>query len=237
MNSQPQLITELYHWAWIYEPFSAISHMLGAAVFLVLGFVLLKQGINRPHQGRSRVGLLVSLWIYTSSCVIQLLASTAFHVFVKGGAIGRIAERIDHVAIYLLIAGTFTPTYVILFQGKRRWIPLVIIWAVAILGIVLKTFYFEYISEWLSLVFYLAMGWMGVFTIATIWKRHSFRYVQLMVWGGLSYTAGAIICHFEQPILWPGVIHAHEIFHLTVLAGALLHWRFIWEIVMESADA
>ena len=232
MSTQTYPITELYHWPWLYEPFSAISHMLGAIAFLFLGIALLKRG-----YGSKLAGQTISLWIYAVSCVAQLLASTAFHMFEKGGSIGLIAERLDHVAIYLLIAGTFTPTYIILFQGKHRWVPLSIIWAVAILGITLKTFYFDYISEWFSLASYLAMGWMGVVTVATIWKRHSFRYIQLMVWGGLSYTAGAIICYFEQLVIWPGVIHAHEIFHIAVLTGALLHWRFIWQIVTETSDA
>ncbi len=239
MNTDPQPITELYHWPWLYEPFSAISHLLGAAAFLILGLALLKRGSGSKgqYQGKTLAGRLVSLSIYAGSCVALLLASTAFHMFEKGGSIGRVAERLDHVAIYLLIAGTFTPTYVILFHGKRRWVPLTLIWAVATLGISLKTFFFDYISDWVSLAFYLAMGWMGVFTVGAIWKRNSFRYIQLMVWGGLSYTAGAIICYFEQLVIWPGVIHAHEIFHITVLVGALLHWRFIWQIATDEAYA
>src|SRR5437764_7650 len=113
MNSAP----EIYHLPGFHEPFSAMSHLLGAAVFLFLGCVLLLRGRRNP-------GGLIYLGVYAASVVLLLSLSGVYHMPVRGGTAHRVMERLDHSAIFVLIAGSFTPAQGILFHGWQRWGPL-----------------------------------------------------------------------------------------------------------------
>lgn len=221
---------ELYHLPGFSEPFSAISHLLGALAFLVLGLMLLRRG--RGDRAR-----LVSLGIYAASCVLLMSMSGVYHMTVRGGAAHRVMERLDHDAIFVLIAGTFTPALGILFRGWLRWGQLVLIWAAAITGITLKTIFFDELVEWLGLSFYLTLGWFGAFSAALLARRHGLAFIRPLLWGGLAYSAGGIADFARWPTLVPRVIAGHEVFHIAVLVGAVLHWRFIWQFAGGVARA
>jgi channel protein (hemolysin III family) len=200
MNPEPVLEPEpvLYHLPGFHEPFSAMSHLLGALVFLILGFVFLVRG-------------------------------RLYHMMIRGGAAHQVMERLDHGAIFILIAGTFTPVLGILFHGWLRWGPLIAIWVAAIAGITLKTIFFEDIAEWLGLTFYLAMGWVGLGSGILLARRYGFNFIKPLLIGGLAYSVGAVIEFLRVMVVVPGVIHPHELFHVAVLMGAFWHWLFIWE--------
>jgi channel protein (hemolysin III family) len=138
--------------------------------------------------------------------------------------------RLDHAAIFILIAGSFTPVHAILLHDRwhRHLLPL--IWAAAIAGLVLKSVYFDAMPESLGLLMYLGLGWLGVISTVTLALRYGLRFILPLVWGGLAYTVGAVADHFHWPVLIPGVVGAHEIFHLAVLAGISFHWMFIRRI-------
>jgi channel protein (hemolysin III family) len=201
------------------DPVSSLTHLLGAVVFGVLGFFLLR----RAWGNRSRVAFV---GVYAFSCVFLLSMSGVYHLLPRGS--GRmVLERLDHGAIFLLIAGTFTPVHGLLFRGLERWGPLALIWAAAITGITLKTIFFSNVAQWLGLTFYLGLGWVGVFTTTVLWWRYRFAFVKPVLWGGLAYTVGGLLEHLGFPILIPGVLGAHDLFHLAVLAGVGFHWKFV----------
>jgi channel protein (hemolysin III family) len=213
----------LYHLPGFHEPFSAMSHLLGAIVFLVLGGLLLWRGRRNPSG-------LPFLGIYAFAVVFQLSMSTVFHMLVRGSDAHRVIERMDHSAIFVLIAGTFTPAQGILFHGRQRWGTLVFIWSAAILGITLKAIFFERFADWVGMTIYLAMGWFGIFGAVVLGRRYGFNFVKPLLIGGIAYSVGALIDQFLSfAIVIPGVVHPHELFHMCVLMGAFWHWLFIWQ--------
>ncbi len=216
-------LPELYHLPGFHEPFSAVSHLFGAALFAWLGLLLMRRARGDPRR-------LAFLAVYACSCVLLFAMSGLYHMLVRGGAAHGVAERLDHGAIFVLIAGTFTPVHGLLFAGPRRWLPLLFVWSSAGVGITLKNIYFADLAAWVGLGCYLLLGWCGALTAGLLWRRYGFRFVRPLVLGGLAYSVGAVAEYVGFPVLIPGVVQGHEVFHLAVLAGALWHWSFIWRI-------
>ncbi|MEX2142234.1 MAG: hemolysin III family protein [Pirellulales bacterium] len=215
----------IYNLPGFYEPFSVLSHLAGAVLFLVLGARLLKRG--RGDSLRRTV-----LGIYVGSSVFLFVMSGVYHMMVADSPARGVMARLDHSAIFALIAGTFTPVHGILFQGWSRWAPLTLIWAVAIAGITLKNVYFDSFAEWLGISLYLLLGWLGALSGASVALRYGFAFVKPLLWGGIAYSAGAVLEFMRWPYIIPGVVHPHELFHLAVLIGALFHWSFVWRIAV-----
>jgi hemolysin III len=222
MTDASQPIPELCHLPGCHEPFSAISHLAGAVMFLFLGALLLR-------RGRGDYARLTYLAIYSGACVLLFSMSGVYHLMVRGEVSHKVLERLDHGAIFLLVAGTFTPIHGILFQGWLRWLPLALIWSGAIAGITLKTIFFEDFAEWLGLSFYLTLGWFGIFGAVLLARRYGLAFIKLLFLGGVAYTLGGIMEIRGWWVVIPGWIHPHELFHIAVLFGALFHWRFIWQ--------
>jgi channel protein (hemolysin III family) len=213
---------EFYHLRGLHDPVSALSHLFGAAAFVVLGSLLLR-------RGRGDAARLTFLGVYAVACVFLLLMSGLYHVTKPGSTLHDVMLRLDHGAIFVLIAGTFTPIHGLLFRGVLRWGPLVLIWLAAAAGVVLKTAFFDRLAEWLGLTFYVAMGWLGAASGCLLWRRYGFAFIRPLLLGGVAYSVGAAADFVRRPVLIPGVLGSHEFFHLAVLAGALLHWRFTWQ--------
>lgn len=211
----------LYRLPGFYDPFSAISHLFGAVLFLVLGVILLR-------RGRGDALRLVFLSVYAVSCVFLFAMSGVYHMLVGGGTAREVMARLDHAAIFVLIAATFTPLHGVLFRGWLRWVPLAIVWAAAVAAIALKTVFFGSLTEWVGLTLYLTLGWLGAVSGILVARWHGFAFVSPLLWGGVAYSVGGAMEFLRQPVLIPGVIRAHEVFHLAVLVGAVLHFMFIW---------
>jgi channel protein (hemolysin III family) len=221
---------ELYHLPGFYEPFNAISHLLATVVFLVLGWKLIRLG----RESRLRVLFLA---MYSAACVFLLSMSAVFHMMERGGSASRVMVRLDHGAIFVLIAGTFTAVHGIVFHGWVRWVPLVVVWVVTAACITLKTVFFESLPEWVGLTFYLSLGWGVALTAIPIFRRRGLAYLAPLFCGGLVYSIGAFMDYMRWFVVIPGVVHAHEIWHVAVLAGALLHWRFVWNVASDEFRA
>ncbi len=204
---------ELYHLPGFHEPFNAISHLLGAVAFLILGLMLLRRG----RGDRTR---MVYLGIYAGACVLLMSMSGVYHMMVGGGAAHRVMERLDHGAIFVLIAGTFTPPLGILLRGWLRWGQLSLIWAAAIVGITLKTIFFDDVGAWLGLSLYLMLGWFGIVSAVLAVRRYGFDFIKPLLWGGIAYSVGGIADLLYWPTVIPHVIDAHGVFHVAVLTGA-----------------
>lgn len=206
------------------DPFSSISHLVGAFIFLLLGIKLLYRA--RGHGGR-----IAAVSVFVFSVVFLLSMSGVFHLL-EHESLGRaVLQRLDHAGIFGLIAGTFTPVHCVLFTGFWRWGVLVLIWTLAITGITLKSIFFNELAEWLGLVFYLGLGWLGILSAYLTHRLYGARLIKPLVYGALAYTLGASLEFFRLPIVITGVIGPHELFHIAVLAGIAWHWQFVTNLL------
>jgi channel protein (hemolysin III family) len=204
------------------EPVSSLTHLIGAGVFAALGAVLL-------YRGRGSGARLVCLGVYVFSGVFLLAMSGVYHLLAFGGGGRAVLERLDHSAIFVLIAGSFTPAHGLLFRGWGRWGPLLFVWIGATAGVVLKAIFLSAVPEWLGLSLYLGLGWVGVISAADMARRFGAAFIGPLVQGGLAYTLGGVLEFLRWPVLAPGVVGSHELMHLLVLAGVGLHWKFVYQ--------
>ena len=202
------------------DPFSSWTHLI-SAVFAANGtYFLVRKG-----QGNS--WRILALCVYSFTLVFLFSMSGVFHLLPRE-SIGRdVLQRLDHAAIWCLIAGTFTPIHAILFRGVWRWLVLLIIWTIAIIGLILEVVFFKTFPEWLALSFFIGLGWVGCFSYYKFRKFYPTQSPRLIVLGGLSYTIGAVIDFNRWFIIWPNYLGPHEIFHLFIMLGAGFHWAFI----------
>lgn len=213
---------EMYSIPGFSDPVSSLSHLIGAGVFACLTPFLLRRGRGNPLR-------LTVLAVFAFSTVLLLTMSGVFHLLSVGGTAREVLWRLDHGAIFVLIAGSFTPLHGILFRGIWRWLPLLIVWSAAIAGITLKTIYFTSLAYGVGLAFYLALGWLGAVSGLELWRRHGLAFIKPLLWGGLAYTIGGVIDFLRWPDPIPRVLGPHELFHVGVLAGISFHWRFVWQ--------
>jgi channel protein (hemolysin III family) len=203
------------------DPVSSLTHLLGAFAFACLTPLLL-------FKGRGDPGRVASLGVFAFATVSLFSLSGTYHLLSPGTAGRAVLQRLDHGAIFVMIAGTFTPVHCILFRGVWRWVPLLLLWSLAAAGVTFKSMYFDDTPEWLGLLFYLSMGALGGVSGVELWRRHGARFLRPLLLGGLAYTAGAVFEFLRWPVAVAGVFGPHELFHVFVLIGAALHWRFVW---------
>jgi channel protein (hemolysin III family) len=199
-----------------------LTHLIGAGVFTGLGALLIWHGKGNPAR-------ILSLGVYVFSTVLLMSMSGVYHLLSPHTGGRTVLQRLDHDAIFVLIAGTFTPMHIILFRGAWRWAPLLFMWTAAITGVTLKSIFFSSLPEWLGLVLYLSMGWFGAVSGTVLWLRHGWRFITPLFWGGVAYSIGGLLEFLQWPTLIPSVVGPHELFHVAVLAGAALHWRFVYQ--------
>jgi channel protein (hemolysin III family) len=206
------------------DPVASMSHLfVGAPLFFGLTILLILRG--HGHPGRQ-----FTLALYGATNVLLFALSGVYHLLPPDSPGRLVLRRLDHAAIFCLIAGTFTPAHYILFRGWFRWFPLVLIWAAAVVGVVLKTAFFDEVSEAFGLTLYLAMGWCGLISGFFIWYQYGPKLVLSLLVGALIYTAGAVLDFLRWPTLIPGVLAGHELFHLAVVLGAVCFWYCIYLI-------
>ncbi len=163
---------------------------------------------------------MVSYMVYGLSLIILYTASTAYHA-AKGLKLRTRLNIFDHAAIYVLIAGTYTPYALITLQGSVGWWVFGIIWSFASIGVVLKLFFTGKYDK-LSTVMYVLMGWLMVFAAKPLTQSLPSEGVEWLIWGGVAYTIGAILYSFKR------LKYNHAIFHIFVLLGSLFHFISIY---------
>ncbi|MEN3042350.1 MAG: hemolysin III family protein [Fervidobacterium sp.] len=197
---------------------NSVTHGIGAILGIAGLVVLIVFG------GLSKDPLkIISFAIYGASLIIMYLASTLYHS-IQHKATKKILEIIDHSAIYLLIAGTYTPFTLIALKGKIGWIIFTIVWGLSIVGVVLKVFFVKKFMI-LSTIVYIALGWFIVFAFKPLVNSVSELTIWLLVLGGFSYTLGAIFYILRK------LRYGHMIWHLFVLFGSILHFFAVLSIV------
>jgi hemolysin III len=198
------------------EPVNGLTHVGGAiAAFLgLIGLLIVGWG------GTAKV---VSVLVYGISLIGMFSASATYHMAKVKPAVLQTLRKLDHSAIFLLIAGTYTPFCLIAFNGFWRWGLLAIIWTIAIIGIVVRIFYVNS-PRWLHTGIYVIMGWLCVMAAP---QMPSVLSLAAMVWlfvGGVVYTLGAIVYATKIFNFVPGKFGFHEVWHIFVLLGALAHF-------------
>jgi len=170
---------------------------------------------------------VVSFSIYGSTLIILYLASTLYHGLQYPPA-KRVFQIIDHAAIYLLIAGTYTPFLLVSMRGTWGWSWLVIIWSLALLGVGSKILFIDR-YDLLFVVLYVLMGWLGVVALQEIITTMPFGALAWLVVGGLFYTVGVLF------YVWHRVPYMHTVWHLFVLGGSACHYFSILFYVLPKA--
>lgn len=162
------------------------------------------------------------------SSVFLLSMSSVYHLLGNGSA-RQIMKQLDVAGVFALIAGTATPVHAILFRGVYRWLPILIAWSAAVIGVTLRVIYWGRLSPGIGTAIFVLLGWGGMFSCVLLWRRYGFDFVQPFLWGGVAYTIGAGILLANWPILIPGVIGAHELWHVAVLLGLSLHYEYVFQ--------
>jgi hemolysin III len=208
----------------IADPFSSLSHLAGA---LICAWYF--HNWFRPHPRYRR-----SLAVFSISCIVLLIFSGVFHFIPRGAAGSDLFRRLDHSAIFVVIAGTFTVVHAIEFRGRAQWVPIAGVWSVAFAGIVFKMFYFQALSRTVGIQIYMLFGWLGLASIVSLGMRKGIAHIGELLLGGFFYTIGALCELYKWPVLVPGFLRSHEILHIAVLLGMACHWRFIRRISLEE---
>jgi len=185
---------------------------------------------------RARWGEMTAVLIFVFGVVLLLTMSGVFHLLTPGTTGRAVLKRLDHASIFILIAATFTPVHFIQFRGLLRWGVLAFIWCAAITGITLKSIYFNDFPEWVSLSLYLGLGWVGALSGYFLYRRFGLAHIQLILWGALAYSVGAVMEFLRFPVLVPNVIGPHELFHIMVLIGIASHWIHIHRLALSLGN-
>jgi hemolysin III len=198
------------------EPVNSLTHWAGAILALAGLIALLIVGWSTPAK-------IISLLIYGLSLIAMFSASATYHMVQAKDKVLLILRKIDHSAIYLLIAGTYTPFCVNAFDGFWKWGMLSIIWTLAIVGIVIKVFYIK-APRWLNAGIYVVMGWLCVGAAGQMLAVLPAWVFAWLLAGGIIYTLGAVVYITKFFNFWPGVFGFHEVWHIFVLLAALAHF-------------
>jgi len=198
------------------EPVNSITHWVGAALALVGLIALLIIGWDTPAK-------IISLTIYGLSLIAMFSASATYHmVRVKDKAL-EVFRKVDHAAIYFLIAGTYTPFCVNAFEGFWKWGMLSIVWSLALIGIIVKVFYIR-APRWLNAGIYVVMGWLSVGAAGQMLAVLPAWVFGWLIAGGVIYTLGAVVYITKIFNFKPGVFGFHEIWHIFVMLAAAAHF-------------
>ena len=212
----------------IREPGSAITHFIGMMMAVLAAMPLLaKAGMT------GSVAAVAAMMIFAMSMVCLYGASALYHSVNVTGKVLKVFKKIDHMMIFVLIAGSYTPVCMLILDHELGYPLLAAVWGIALAGILIK-FFWVTCPKWFSSMLYIAMGWVCIFVfgelLATL-PRPAFLW---LLTGGLIYTAGGIIYALKCPIFnskhkWFG---SHEIFHVFVMAGSICHFIFMYNYVL-----
>ncbi|MDP1546153.1 MAG: hemolysin III family protein [Anaerolineales bacterium] len=198
------------------EPVNSLTHWGGAILALIGLIALLIVGWDTPAK-------IISLAVYGVSLIFLFSASATYHmVRVKDKAL-EIFRKIDHAAIFVLIAGTYTPFCVNAFTGFWKWGMLTFIWSLAIIGIIVKIFYIR-APRWLNAGIYVIMGWSSVAAAGQMLASLPTWVFAWLIAGGVIYTLGAVVYATKIFNFKPGVFGFHEVWHIFVLLAAAAHY-------------
>jgi channel protein (hemolysin III family) len=208
------------------QPVSSLSHLIAAVVAVVAAGPLVR-------LGRGNTGRVVALSIYVGCVAGALAISGLYHSVARGCPTRLFMQRLDHYAIWILIAGTFTAVHGIMCKGFWRGGLLSIVWAYALAGVFLQVMWFDLFKGQVGLGLYLGLGWIGFASIIKLGRQLGFQAVLPILYAGVAFSLGGVL----EAIGWPAVIvegvGPHEVFHIAVIVGLAFLWLFIRKLLVH----
>lgn len=212
----------------IREPGSAITHYIGMLLSLIAAAPLL---VKAEISGIPSA--LTAMGIFILTMILLYAASTIYHTLdVKAGVL-KVFRKLDHMMIFVLIAGTYTPICLLVLKGRIGMIMLALVWGMAVVGMVLKAFWVT-CPKWFSSIIYIAMGWICVLVFPILLRDLKTPAFLWLLAGGILYTVGGVVYALRLQAF--NCVHkyfgSHEIFHLFVMAGSFCHFVVMyWYLV------
>lgn len=211
----------------IREPGSAITHFIAMMLTVFAAAPLLvKSALS------DTANMLPAMTIFILSMVLLYGASATYHSLNIGGRALRIFRKVDHMMIFVLIAGSYTPVCLIVLGGRMGYTLFAVVWGIAIVGMLLKACWIT-CPKWFSSIIYIAMGWVCVFVFGPLWNTLPHNAFLWLLAGGIIYTIGGVIYALKLPLFNSRhtFFGSHEIFHLFVMGGSLCHFIFMYHYV------
>ena len=209
------------------DPGSALTHFIGMLLALFASAPLIIKAAQAPGYTH-----ILSVTIFITSMILLYAASTIYHTLDISPKINQVLRKVDHMMIFMLIAGTYTPICILVLGDRTGWTMLALVWGIAVVGILINALWIT-CPKWFSSLIYIAMGWVCVLAfgkITTALPRTAFYW---LLAGGIIYTVGGIIYALKLPIF--NKMHknfgSHEIFHLFVMGGSLCHYVMMFAYV------
>lgn len=211
------------------DPGSAITHFIGMVMAAIAAPPLIIKAANVP--GNIHV---ISMVIFILSMICLYGASATYHSLNLTTRTNRILRKIDHMMIFVLIAGSYTPVCLIVLGGSFGRFMFYLVWGIALAGILIKACWIT-CPKWFSSVLYIGMGWVCVLAFTQLLDKLSPAAFGWLIAGGIIYTVGGIIYALKVPIfdLKHKNFGSHEIFHLFVMAGSICHYIFMYGYVVN----
>jgi hemolysin III len=200
------------------KKYNFLTHFFGLLMSLIGMILLVNKSIDSQMENK-----LFCAVVYGASLTFMYMSSSLYHYFIDNKYSNSL-QKLDHVSIYLLIAGSYTPPILLNINSFIGDIILIIIWSMAIIGVIHKVFFFNYFKN-LSLIFYLIMGWLIVIDFKTVLVSFTNHEIILMVIGGILYSVGAVFYSMDQ------LKYNHVIWHIFVLLGSISHFFLMDSII------
>lgn len=200
-----------------------------AALASLVGLILL---VRRAQDSTTA---LAGAFVFGVALVVMYSISALYHSIPWSPTWKRRLQRLDHSAIYLVVAGTFTPVAIASLRGAALAVALTLVWIIAAVGILLKMV-LPRVVTWLSVTLQMVMGWLVVFWIPQILNTLGVTALVLIALGGLSYSVGVVVFTTKRPRLSPRVFSYHELFHLMVILGSFLHYLAVFAYALPAVS-
>ena len=211
----------------IKDPGSAITHFIGCIMAIIAAAPLLIKAAREPGSI-----YMIAMSIFILSMILLYAASTIYHTLDISPKVNKILRKLDHMMIFILIAGTYTPVCLIVLGDRTGWNLLALVWGIAAAGILIKALWIT-CPKWFSSLLYIAMGWVCILAISRIVQALPREAFLWLLAGGLIYTLGGIIYALKLPLF--NARHknfgSHEIFHLFVMGGSFCHYMMMYQFV------
>lgn len=211
----------------IKDPGSAITHFIAMVLAILAATpLLMKSYRDAGHLATT------ALAVFITSMILLYAASTVYHTLDISPGVNKLLRKVDHMMIFILIAGTYTPVCMVVLGDRTGWQLLALVWSIALFGILIKACWIT-CPKWFSSVLYIAMGWVCILAFGKIVQALPGAAFGWLLAGGIIYTAGGIIYALKLPLFNSRHHHfgSHEIFHLFVMGGSFCHYVMMYQFV------
>ena len=212
----------------IREPGSAITHFIAMMMAIIAATPLMVKAATASDPTA-----FIAMAVFICSMVALYGASAIYHSVTVKEKLLKVFRKLDHMMIFVLIAGSYTPVCLVVLGDKIGYALLAVVWGIAIIGMIIKAFWIT-CPKWFSSVIYISMGWVCLVVFGTLLNTLSTGAFLWLLMGGIIYTAGGIIYALKLPIFNSKHKNfgSHEIFHLFVMGGSICHFIFMYLYVI-----